>query len=1053
MNIIGFSIRNPLLVNLGLVLVMLLGVLAWYAMPQEVFPVVQLDMVRIATEFEGASPAEVEQQITVVLEEEFADAQDIDFISSISGEGYSSIFIQLKAGSNVDDFMADARTLLDRIDTLPEIAEPPELNRIRARFPVATLTLYGEAPQADLSEQAEHLREQIMQIPGVASVGVAGERDWELRVVVDPHELAAMKISLQQVMLALRDNLRDQPGGKITSAEGDIRLRGKGVAPDPEQIEAIVLLSNANGGQLRLGDIASIMRQFEEEKTHARFSGQPSINLTITKTADASTIAVAEQSWRLAQQIEKHLPPTIRIAMHTDTSVYLKTRLNVVKSSGLVGLILVLAALYVLLNFRVALVTALGIPVSFLIAVVLMYGFSYSINMVSLFAFLIVLGMIVDDAIIVTENIYRHIEAGQGFARAAELGAKEVFWPVVVSTLTTIAAFMPMLSIEGIWGEFMEVIPFVVCAALLGSLIEAFAVLPSHAAHCLRLQPGKQRRLIHWPAVLSHYQGVLRWSVQNRLTVAALSLALLIITVSYALTRLPYEQFGDVETGQFFINIETPNTYRLEDSLALTGQLEEITQAVITPEELKSLIVNVGLSFIDFNRFKAGSNLIQLVVDLEEPAPQGVIEKWVSPLVSLDFSAHGTRLRSTDEIIDAIRGRFAHISGIERFSILKLQAGPAGPDISVGLASDDAALLAARVDEISTYLAAVDGVQDVQHDQEPGKVEYKYELNDRGRQLGISQSQLASAVRTGFLGSEVVHVTWKEKRLPVRVIYPDYIRQQSSSLHQLPIVLADGRMVYLADVADISISRGLNQIRRRDNQRMVRINAEVDTAVITPLAVTRLIEEKFSPKQDDAGYSLRFMGQKKDMEDSFAGMYEALTISLILIFFLLTALFKSLLDPFVIMLTIPFGFIGVVAGHALFDYNIQFLSFIGMLALSGIIVNDSLILIDFVKQSRMRGRDRISAVIDAGVVRARPILLTTVTTFLGVSPLIFFSSGQTKFLAPMAISLGFGLVFATAVILLTLPCLYLLADDVKQSLGQWLRHRSKIKLARLINEI
>jgi len=326
------------------------------------------------------------------------------------------------------------------------------------------------------------------------------------------------------------------------------------------------------------------------------------------------------------------------------------------------------------------------------------------------------------------------------------------------------------------------------------------------------------------------------------------------------------------------------------------------------------------------------------------------------------------------------------------------------------------------------------GVNDVVHDQEPGKLEYKYQLNDRGKRLGLTQNELANAVRSGYLGNEVVHVTWDDKRLPVRVIYPESMREQSTSLKNLPIILTSGQTVYLSDVADISVGRGLNQIRRRDTQRMAKIIADVDSSITTPGEVTNQIDNVFGKKSRNSSYSLLFLGEKKNADDSFKGINQALIIALAVIFFMLTALFKSLIDPLVVMIAIPFGFIGVVIGHAMFGYNIQFLSAVGMLALSGIIVNDSLIMVDFIKRLRSEGKDRITAVVEAGKVRARPIILTTITTFLGVSPLIFFATGQTAFLSPMAVSLGFGLVFATTLILLTLPCFYLIADDIRSRL-------------------
>ena len=373
--------------------------------------------------------------------------------------------------------------------------------------------------------------------------------------------------------------------------------------------------------------------------------------------------------------------------------------------------------------------------------------------------------------------------------------------------------------------------------------------------------------------------------------------------------------------------------------------------------------------------------------------------------------------------------------GVNKVSILKPNAGPAGDDIELGIVGTNLDLLQDKAIEISDYLKRMPGVNDVVHDQEPGKLEYKYELNERGRRLGLTQNKLADAVRSGYLGNEVAHVTWNEKRLPIRVIYPESMRQQSTSLRELPIVLDSGKKVYLGDVAEINIGQGLNQIRRRDTQRMAKITADVDSSVTTPGEVIKQITKVFGKTPDTKTYSLLFLGEKKRAADSFTDISKALIIALVIIFFMLTALFKSLIDPFVIMFAIPFGFIGVVIGHAVFGYNIQFLSMVGTLALSGIIVNDSLIMVDFIKKLRHEGKDKITAVINAGKVRARPIILTSVTTFLGLSPLIFFATGQTAFLSPMAVSLGFGLVFATAIILITLPCFYLIADDIRSRIS------------------
>ncbi|MEM8844213.1 MAG: efflux RND transporter permease subunit [Pseudomonadota bacterium] len=1033
MGIVEFSIRNSLVVNLFLVLIIVVGVLSWKSMPQEIFPTVDLDRVRITTVYEGAPPEEVEKQVTLLIEEEIENLSDIETITSESSEGISKVEVKLKPDADVSEFLREVRSAVDGIDDLPPLAEIPEVSRLKTRFPVINMSLYGDAPLPIVYELAENIRRDLLSLPGVASVGIAGKREWELWIIVDPHQMSARDVSLAEVQNSLEQNLQDLPGGSLQSRQGDILLRGVGVAPDVNAVEKLVLRSQVDGGQLTLSEVAEVELRLEEAITVGRFNGAPSVNLTISKTARASTIDVSKAVREYSNELESSLPAGLKTEIFADLSVSVKQRLDTVRSSGMVGLILVLASLYFFLNFRVAFVTALGIPVSFLVGVILIHYLGYTINMISLFAFLIALGMIVDDAIIVTENIYRHMENGMDRVKAAQIGGKEVFWPVVASTCTTVAAFMPMFGVSGTLGKFIEVIPVVVSAALIGSLIEAFVILPSHSADFLKVQ--KRKESIFWKQALEKYLVTLEWALKNRYIVSTLTISVLAIILTYAATRMPYNQFGDVEIGQFIVNIEAPNTYSVEDSTQLAQQIEEKITTVVKENELGSMLTNIGIIFVDFNRLKNGSNLIQFSIELEKAAPTSLIERYVSPVVNLNFEDPGIRERTTEQIIDDIRIELQSVIGIQRFSILRPQGGPAGADIEVGVVGENIDELIATSSEISGFLKRVPGVRDVSQDLELGKLEYQYSLNERGRRLGLTQSELANAVRTGFVGLEVTHVNWNNERYPVRVIYPDYLRKNSATLNNLPITLNSGETVFLGEVADLTLGRGLGTILRRDAQRLAIVTAEVDLEVTTPLEVNELIALEFADiNQQHSVSELLFLGEKKEANDSFKDMYNALIIALTIIFFIIAALFKSVLDPFVIMLAIPFAIVGVIIGHIIFGYNLQFLSMIGFLALTGIVVNDSLIIINFTKQRRNQGLSCLDAVIDAGRVRIRPILLTTVTTFLGISPLIFFASGQTAFLSPMAVSLGFGLVFATVLILLVVPCFYMVMDDLRNVL-------------------
>ena len=1032
MSLIRYSIKNALIVNMLLAFILLAGVLAWFAMPQEMFPVIEKDIIKITTIFEGAPPEEVERQVTLPIEEAFDGMPDIDVIQSTSNEGISTVLVKLKTGTDVDEFLQDARNRVDQITDLPDDVDRPEIVRLETRFPAISIALYGDVSQSYLFDLAEKVKRELQAIQGAASVGVAGKREWELWVIVDPVKLVASRVSLAELTRALRENLKDIPGGSVKAQEGDIVLRGLGVVPTPDKIRQISLRHNASGGQLRLDAVARVERRLEEALTLGRFNGKPSVNLTVNKTASASTIELSDRVHQYVKNLSEKLPQGISIGTFNDTAVFVRTRLNTVKSSGIVGLVLVLLSLYLFLNFRVALITAMGIPVSFLVAVIILNYLGYSINMVSLFAFLIALGMIVDDAIIVNENVYRHMEMGMPARQASDVGAREVFWPVMASTATTIAAFLPMFAISGTMGAFIAVIPVVVTASLLGSLFEAFGVLPSHAADILKVDTAKKRKSrIPWDKFLVRYTSFLRKALHARYLVTLSTICILILSVSYATTRLSFNLFSHVDTGQFFINLEAPNTYSLEDSTRLAAKVEKVVLDELDATEVKSLLTNVGISFIDFNRFRFGSHYIQIMVDLKKRKPEGFIERFVSPLVSLKFSWEGEREQPTSNIIKRLRQRIETIPGLQRLSILRPQGGPGGADIEVGVQGRDTDQLRKHANNVRDYLRRLPGVYDVRHDVDPGKLEIQYRLNSRGRELGLTQSQISNIIRTGFLGQEIVQVTSNDTRMPVRLIYTDPVRH-SSRLGSLPIVLANGKTVYLGDVADIHLGRGLNTIQRRDLQRLATVTAEVDGSVTTPLEVNAQIElayKKFN--KEHPGYTLLFLGEKKAAGDSFKDMKRAGIISLAIIFFILSSLFKSLLDPLVVMFAIPFGLIGVIIGHAIFGYNLQFLSLIGLLALSGIVVNDSLILVDFAKKMRAQGMNRIDAMVEAGRIRIRPIMLTSVTTFLGISPLIFFATGQTAFLSPMAVSLGFGLLFATGLILVALPCFYMIADDMR----------------------
>ena len=1028
---IDYSIKNPLVVNLFLFLVVVIGIVSWQSMPEEMFPVVEKDAIKIITEYDGASPEEVEKQVTIPIEDTLDNIEDIDFYYSTSSEGASSVTLRLKPEADVDELLRTTRDLVDAIDGFPEEAEEPEISKDKTRFPVISVSIFGETRQSLLFSNAKKIKQKIMQLDGVAGVGIAGNRDDEIWVIIDPSIISAKKISTNEIITGLRSNIRDLPGGSVKAIEGDILLRGLG-SSSIKSIENITLKNNEIGGQLLLKEVASIEQRLEDENSVGRFNGKKAVNMSITKTADASVFDVSKGVREIIQNFS--LPSGLEVSVFGDFSKNVKTRLDTVKSSGIIGLTLLLLSLYIFLNSRVAFITAFGIPVSFLVAAFGMYVFGFTINMVSLFAFLVALGMIVDDAIIVTENTYRHIESGMDPVAASKKGAKEVFWPIVASTFTTIAAFLPMLSISGTLGKFIEVIPLVVTVALLGSLMEAFVVLPSHCASFLKKSKEVNKKE-KWKHALSVYEKFLKKSINNRYLVSSITVGVLCVVIAFAITRIPYYQFGKVDSGQFFINAEASITSSLKDTEKLAIKMEESILAELSDDELDSLHTNVGVTFKDLNSYELGSHYIQIIVSLKKMSPQGFVDYIVTPLFNMSFDSYGVRDRSEKDIINKLRNNLSSISGLQKLAVKKVEGGPGGYDIVIGVVGQDQKQLTKYAKDIENFLSQIDGVKDVNQDQDPGKVEFKYKINNRGKELGLTQAEIAESVRTGYLGLETAYFNLDGERVPVRLIYSEKYRNDSSKLEQLPIVLESGKTIYLAEVADTELSRGMNTVKRRDGQRLATIRADVEPTIITPLEVTAIFDKKYkSIFERDKSYDYMYLGEKKRSRENFADMKKTAFISLAIIFFILAMLFKTIVDPLVVLFSIPFAVVGVILGHIIFNYNLQFLSVIGLLALIGIVVNDSLILIDFLKKLRSEGKNKIEATIEACNVRARPIVLTSVTTFLGISPLIFFATGQTKFLSPMAVSLGFGLLFATILILIVLPCFYLIMDDLRETI-------------------
>ncbi|MCZ6479220.1 MAG: efflux RND transporter permease subunit [candidate division NC10 bacterium] len=1016
--LIEFSVRNPVTVNLLTLFVLGAGIATYFRMHRELFPEFSRQAVQITTQFTGASPEEVENLITANIEEEMADLDELDEMLSISQEGRSEILLKFQPETDMNRALNDVRAALDDVTDLPGEADDPQVREVKSTFPVITVSLASDIDEATLRDMAKDLRDELRRIPGVATVRILGIREQQIWVEVDPARLEQYGMSLDDVRAAIAAHNRNVPGGTLKTPRGEILVRTLGEAAGAEEVERIILRSVATGTPLTVADLAIVHETFEEPTTIGRWGGQAAINLVVIKERTGDAIDIAASVRALVEEVRDRLPETVTIGVYNDFSVFIRNRLNTLRLSGAIGLTIVLITLWVFMRARIAFLTGLGIPFAMLGGIVLMSLYGISLNMISLFSLILVLGLLVDDAIVVTENVYRYVEQGMDPRQAAMQGTAEVAWPVVATVTTTIAAFLPLLLIPGTMGVFLAPIPVVVTFALLASLLQALVVLPSHLSDVITPAYAQRvrRREVGWlTRARTVYGTLLAMAVKWRYVTAVLMLCFTILLGTTAWYRIPFVLFREFESSQFMINLETSSAAKIEDTLEVAKRAEQVVLN-LPPEELRSVATNVGITFLDVHRAEWGSNLGQLLVELEED-----------------------RRRTVDAVIADLRGGMADIPGITKIQFLKTQTGPGGPAIEARIVGAEIPVLRRLADEVKGFLRGIPGVRDVRDDFTEGKEELQITLLPEARALGLNLGQIARQVQQAFLGVEASTIQRRDEDVPIVVRFPQAARRSLETVAGMKITLPSGEKVFLRDVARLESAIGTSKIRRDDQKRTITVLADVITREANAFQVAQRLKREFADVgRSFPGYRVVIKGERQEAEESLAAMPQVSLIALLLIYFLLGSLFKSFIQPLIVMAAIPFALDGVVIGHLIMGEPLSFLSMMGLVALSGVVVNDSLILVDFINRARKEGTPRDEAILKSGVARLRPVLLTTVTTVGSLVPLAFFASGQAKFLSPMAISVVWGLSFATILTLILVPCLYAMLDDLEALLRRLL---------------
>jgi multidrug efflux pump subunit AcrB len=1020
------SVDNSLSVNLGALTLCLAGILAYFGMPREVFPVFSMQTVEVQAFYRGAAPEDVERLVTLPLEDELFSINGLEQMTSSSQEATCTITLETGRSTDISGFLDEIRAAVQRAESqLPAEVDEPWIREVKTQFPVIAVYVYGWAEQDDLRLLAEDQRRELEEIPGVSKVQITGTREPRIWVEVDRLALERYGLTLDQVGAAVGVRARDLPLGSLTGGATDTLLRIESEVTRGGDLLDLPVLARPDGGRVLLSQVARVVEASERDITRSRFNAQPAIHLQVNKEPDGDTVEISAAVREYLERARPNLPDGVELGTNTDLSIYVINRLRVMRDSGLIGGLLVLISLVLFLNLRVALVTALGIPVSFLGGLLIAGSVGVTMNMMTMFAFIVVLGMIVDDAIVVGENVFRLMEEGYTPRDAAIEGVRQVGRPVLATILTSVAAFGPILMVGGVTGEFLRPLPLIVSFCLAVSLFEALVVLPSHLAHWsgkVQVASGAGATAgdadrggdvgKHWYWGLRRiYLGFLAWALRWRYVTLGASVAGATLLGTFAIYWVPFNLFDEFESKIVYANLRLSAGCSLEESERAARIVEQRVLEGLPETEVESVNVLVGISAADSNRYELGRNLAQLWVELSE-GPQ--------------------RTLSTGEFVEILRELLEDLPPeVVSTEVAQPQSGPTGRAIDIWVRGPDLDTLALISAEVQSELEGYAGVRDVHDNLDLGKRTVTLRIRDSARTLGVTEADLGMQLRTAYEGTTYGRVRRGRDDVELVVKLPEEERFDPATLEHLRVNLPGGGRVPLGTVAELSEEYGPSRITRDNRERSVNIVADVDKESTTAEAVTTGVATVFADVGARyPGYTISYEGDTQEISRSFADLRVAGVISLSIIFLILASLFRSAAQPFVIMFIIPFGMVGMVIGHLVMDRSISLMSLIGLLALTGIVVNDSLILVEFVNDLRRKGHGLIEALLEGSRLRFRPILLTTITTMLGLSPLTFFVSGQATFLQPMAITLFFGIGLATVLVLLLVPIAYAVLEDL-----------------------
>ncbi|MCK5311049.1 MAG: efflux RND transporter permease subunit [Desulfobacteraceae bacterium] len=1030
-----WSVEHRVTVNLLMIFIIVAGVITVNNMRREMFPQFALDFIDIGVSYPGATPQEVEEGICLKIEEQLKGVEGIKNIYSTCLEGYGSVFLELEKGVDVREKLDDIKTEVDLIDSFPEEAEDPVIVEIKQNEPAITLAVYGDVDERTLKETAEKIKNDLVNTDLISLAKLIGTREYEISIELSEQNMRRFNLSFDQVVRAVKTASVDLPGGKVKTEGEEIIVRAKGKLYTGEEFEKIPVLTMQDGTQILLGDVAVVVDGFKDTDLGTRFNGKPAALVQVNRTTNQDTIAISETVRQYVKENKNSLPAGVQMAEWQDLAEMVQDRIDLLTKNGTQGIILVFIVLALFLHLGLAFWVSVGIPISFMGAFVVLNYMGASINMLSLFGFIMTLGILVDDAIIVGENVYSHYSEGKSPKQAVIDSMGQVGGPVLMAVITTIVAFTPLMYIGGIMGKFMAIMPQTVIVILAFSLIEALIILPAHLEHSLA-QSDKFKKFFGWHEAIrsrverrldsfinNTYTRTLQYTLKNRYFTLSLGIGILIISIgAVAGGHIPFVFFPK-------------------------GDSNWVTAKIIYPQGTPYEISEKSIKYIEDAALKL-NDYLKDKVETDEPlvvhtfSLVGVIPRkdWSPGVygghcgeVSIEILPAGKRpdLPVTD-IITAWRELVGTLPGTDELTYSILSGGPAGNPIEIQLIGDNFDQLEAAAEDLKQEIGKYPGIFDVTDNFRPGKMEKRISIKDGAKSIGVTMADIANQTRQAYYGDEALQIQRGEDDLKVVVRYSAEERRKISSVEEMRIRTTDGREIPLGEVANIVEERGYSVINRVNRKRIITVISDIDENIGNSSKTVSELDKKFlkelTLKYPGVTYDLE--GQAKRTKESIESLQTGFLFAMMGIFLLLASQFKSYIQPVIIMAAIPFGLVGAIIGHFIMGFPITIISFFGIVALSGIVVNDSLILIDFINSKIRQGDEAVSAVMESGKSRFRPVLLTSVTTVAGLFPLLLETSFQAQFLIPMAISICFGLMVATLLTLVYVPSLYMIVKDI-----------------------